>query len=285
MRSHMAAECAKDRPRAQAASCVMLTPERIEGYLAALARSGCAAETLKAYRLKLNQLYQYLPGDKRIQAGTLEEWRDELLEKGYSNSTINTCTSAANGLMLYCGHRELQVEKLLNWEYGIQPELTRNEYLRLLSTARILGKEREYLLVKTFGSTGLLLQDLPRVTVEAVTEGKIALPNALLHFPECLREELLDYARRQGISSGPVFVTRNGAMIYRGNVTKAIQSLCRDARVDEAKATPRCLRKLYQTTQESIQANIALLVEQAHERMIEMEQLTIGWNQDAVRNG
>ncbi len=285
MRSYTAAQRAKDRPRAQAASRVMLTPELIEEYLAALGRSGCAAETLKAYRLKLNQLYQYLPGDKLIQAGTLEEWREELMERGYSNSTINTCTSAANGLVLYCGHRELQIEKLLNWEYGVQPELTRNEYLRLLSTARILGKEREYLLVKTFGSTGLLLQDLPRVTVEAITEGKIMLPNSLLRFPECLREELLDYARRQGILSGPVFVTRNGALIYRSNVTKAIQSLCRDARVDEARATPRCLRKLYQATQDSIQSNIALLVEQAHDRMMEMEQLTIGWNQGEVWNG
>jgi len=111
------------------------------------------------------------------------------------------------------------------------------------------------------------------------------LPNSLLRFPECLREELLDYARRQGILSGPVFVTRNGALIYRSNVTKAIQSLCRDARVDEARATPRCLRKLYQATQDSIQSNIALLVEQAHDRMMEMEQLTIGWNQGEVWNG
>lgn len=40
--------------------------------------------------------------------------------------------------MIYCGHRELQIEKTLKYEYGIQPELTRNEHLRLLSTARTL---------------------------------------------------------------------------------------------------------------------------------------------------
>ena len=36
-------------------------------------------------------------------------------------------------------------------------------------------------------------------------------------------------------------------------------------------------RKLYQTTQASIQENVVLLVEQAYDRLLEKEQLTIGW--------
>ena len=49
----------------------------------------------------------------------------------------------------------------------LQPELTRTEYLRLLQTARALGRERVYLLVKLFGTTGLTVQELEKVTVEA----------------------------------------------------------------------------------------------------------------------
>ena len=46
-----------------------------------------------------------------------------------------------------------------------EPELTRTEYLRLLQTARALNRERVYLLVKLFGTTGLTVQLLLQQTV------------------------------------------------------------------------------------------------------------------------
>ena len=77
--------------------------------------------------------------------------------------------AAANGLMTYLGHRELQATAALPPPAeGERPELTRGEYLRLLSTARVLEKERLYLLVKVFGSTGLSVGELPRLTAEAL---------------------------------------------------------------------------------------------------------------------
>lgn len=259
---------------------VPLSMALIEKYLDSLQKNGCTPETRDSYRAKLVQLYNHLPSDKHIQAGTLEAWRDALAEMGYSNSTINTYTSAANGLMAYCGRREFQVEKQLKRETPIQPELTRNEYLRLLAAARALDKQREYLLVKVFGTTGLSLHELPQLTVETVQVGKIMFPSTVLRIPDCLRCELLDYIKSQGLLTGPVFVTRCGKPIGRNNVTVMIQSLCRDARVPTNKATPKCLKKLYQTTQDGIQANIALLVEQAHDRLLETEQLAIGWTQN-----
>lgn len=48
----------------------------------------------------------------------------------------------------------------------------------------------------------------------------------------------------------------------------------------EEKANPRCLRKLYQATQESIRANLVLLMEQSYDRLLETEQLAIGWEQE-----
>ncbi len=264
---------------------LVLSPELIQEFLDSLAGSGCTAETLTSYRRRLEQLRHYLPEDKRILTGTLEAWRNSMMEQGYSNSTINTCTSAANGLVSYCGHRELQIEKQLKREHGIQPELTRSEYLRLLSTARALGKEREYLIIKVLGATGVNLRDLPRLTVETAQAGTTVLSGSPLYIPKCLRTELLDYAKRQGIPSGPIFVTKTGNAIQRTNVTKLIQGLCQDARVDEKKATPRCLKKLYQATQVDIRANLSLLMEQTYDRLLETEQFAIGWKQEEVIRG
>ena len=98
-----------------------------------------------------------------------------------------------------------------------------------------------------------------------------------LKFPECLRRELLDYARRRGISSGPIFVTRTGRPCGRAGVSVSIRRLCRDAQVPPEKGNPRCLRKLYYTTRAEIEATVAQLVEQTHERLLEAEQAAVGW--------
>ena len=92
-----------------------------------------------------------------------------------------------------------------------------------------------------------------------------------------LQGELLDYARRQGLTAGPVFCTRNGKGMSRTQVTEEIQTLCHDARVEEEKGTPRCLRKLYLATQAEVERGVRLLAEQSYERMLDTEQLAAGW--------
>lgn len=47
----------------------------------------------------------------------------------------------------------------------------------------------------------------------------------------------------------------------RTNIFTGIHQLCVAAKVPEEKGNPRCLRKLYFSTREGIEWNIALLVE------------------------
>ena len=49
------------------------------------------------------------------------------------------------------------------------------------------------------------------------------------------------------------------------------------AGVPEEKGSPRCLRKLYQSTRAGIERGISLLVDQAQDRLLEEEQLSVGW--------
>ena len=253
----------KSPPRA-GPSGLRLTPDDLEAYLDDLSRRGRVSGTLETYRRNIHALYEDLPEDKTVRPGTLRQWQRELLEGGYSPRTVNARISAANGLVSFLGRRDLQFVGALEVE-DVQPELTRTEYLRLLTTARALDKERLYLLVKLFGCTGIPVQELPRVTVE-------------VHFPDFLRKELLAYARREGTASGPVFHTKSGKPLGRTAVTDSIKQLCRDARVPEEKANPRCLKRLWQSTQDGIRTQIDLLVEQACDRLMEAEQLTVGWD-------
>ena len=258
-----------------------LTPDDLEAYLDDLARKGRVTGTLSAYRQNLYALYSDLPEDKIVRPETLNQWQQKLLEKGYSPRTVNVRLSVANGLMAFLGRRDLQSVGTLEVD-DVQPELTRTEYLRLLTTARALDKERLYLLVKLFGSTGIPVQELSRVTVEALHEERFPIRSngvvQLLHLPDFLRKELLAYAQRNGISSGPIFCTKSGKPLGRTAVTDSIKQLCRDARVSEEKANPRCLKRLWQSTQDGIRTQIDLLVEQACDRLMEAEQLTVGWD-------
>ena len=258
-----------------------LTPADLEAYLDSLSQLGRGRDTLATYRRNVRALYDGLPEDKTVRPGTLARWQRMLLEKGYSPRTVNVRMSVANSLMAFLGRRDLQSVGALEVD-DVQPELTRTEYLRLLTTARALDKERLYLLVKLFGCTGLPLQELPRVTVEALTEGRVIVRSSgtvqLLHLPDFLRKELLAYARREGTVSGPIFHTKSGKPLGRTAVTDSIKQLCRDARVPEEKANPRCLKRLWQSTQDGIRTQIDLLVEQACDRLMEAEQLTVGWD-------
>ncbi len=261
---------------------VTLTPESIDGYLEHLRSVGRVQGTLDSYRRKIGRLYQTLPEeDKSIRQDTLPWWREKLAEEGYSAAGINQFVIVVNGYLGYMGARELQVTDRLESAEEPQLELTRSEYLRLLSAARSLDREQAYLLVKVFGNSDLPVQELSRLTVEAARGGMISISRRcskeIIRFPGAVCRELLDYAARQGIRSGPIFLTRAGKLIDRTYAAQSIRRLCPAAQVPEEKGNPRCLRKMYQTTRDGIERNVALLVERAQDRLLEEEQLTVGW--------
>ena len=260
---------------------VLLTQESIEQFLEACQSRGRVEGTLQWYRRGLNRLYQALPEDKFIRQGALERWREELVEMEYTPGTVNMFLSIANSYLDFVGHRECQLASQLKPKSSLQPELTREEYVQLLRTAKALAQERLYLLVKLFASTGLSVQELPNVTVEAVQKGEIVhFPHKVeqrVRIPECLRKELSGYIRRNGYTSGPIFQNKDGGPLNRTYVSIAIRRLCVEARIPEEKGNPRCLKRLYQNTRSDIENNVAQLVEQALDRVLEQEQSAIGW--------
>ena len=257
------------------------TPEAVRAYLADLTARGRSADTVQTYTARLRAFYRFLPPEKTVTRETLPTWRDSLLERGYSHGTVNTHLSAANGLLDYLGRRDLQLVGQLETAPETPPELTRTEYLRMLSVARALGRERVYLMIKVFALTGLRVGELPDLTAEAVAAGRVRHTSdgetEQVLIPACLRRELADYLARQGIRAGPVFRSRNGRPLRRTQVSGEIQTLCRDAQVDERKGNPRSLRNLYQTVWQEITREVRTLAEASYERMLDAEQSAVGW--------
>lgn len=257
--------------------------DEIERFLTDYGQLDRVEGTYYFYRRKLWKFYEDLPADKTIHHGTLENWQKKLLEEGYAPNTVNSFLSAANAFLDYIGHREYQLAGQLREEKPPPPELSRAEYFHLLRTAKAMGKARIYLLMKVFATTGILVQDLQELTVEAVREGRVVCGKSrkqqILTVPKCLQKELLSFAERNGIRSGPVFLTRDGRPMHRTYVSGVMKPVCEAAQLTDGRANPRGLRKLYLSNRSVIENNVALLVEQAMERQLEQEQLSIGWEE------
>ena len=120
--------------------------------------------------------------------------------------------------------------------------MSRTEYLRLLATARNLGRERTYLMVKVFALTGIRVSELNRVTVRAVEEGRVLTAcdgRAQYVLIPCLSAEGVDSLSPAGGGSRGAGIRHPKRPPHAEDPGDGeIRTLCRDARVDGDKSNP-----------------------------------------------
>ena len=262
---------------------IPVTPHQIQDYLDSLTNKGRVPATREQYGRVLELFYEALPADKVVTLRAIATWRDQLLEQGYARGTINSRLSVVNNFLEFLGHRELQLKDFFRREEAVHtPDMTRTEYLRLLQVARSMGREMIYLIVKLIVLTGIRDQDIRQVRVEMVSEGYVTTTvngkTERRRIPHSLQRELLDYAQREGLTEGVLFLGKNRQnAVHRSYVAYLLQRLCESAQVPVEKGNIRCLRKLYQATWEEIRSNMDLLLEEAYERRMEQEQGYVAW--------
>ena len=76
-----------------------------------------------------------------------------------------------------------------------------------------------------------------------------------------LQRKLLRYVSEQKISSGAVFVTRNGKQLSRTNIWREMKKLCQDANVNPSKVFPHNFRHLFARTFYELEKDIAKLAD------------------------
>lgn len=258
---------------------VMEWPD-VERFLTGWSKQGHLPQAVERYRFGLKKLYDFLPADRLIHRDTVRTWRDVLLQEGYAPASANLYVSACNTWLEYMGRREYQL--LGQLEGGkARTALTREEYFRLLLAARARGQEKIFLLVKVFGSTGLYANEIPGVTVEAVKAGRLTGrengAERQIRLPEGLRNELLAYAQKENIVTGPIFRTQAGGVLARTTVATQIRNLGKEAGVPAGEATPSGLRLMYLANRAEVEADAARMVEQTLERQAAQEQMIVGW--------
>ena len=174
------------------------------------------------------------------------------LSHTFSTASANSMLAALNSFFRYLGWADFCVKpfRMQRPAYcSDQKELTKDEYFRLIRTAERKGKEKLSLIIQTLCSCGLRVSELPFVTVESIQNHEIIVQCngkfRTVFLVDKLCKKLLKYAKKNHITSGPIFITKLGKPMNRSNIWREMKRLCADAGVAQEKVFPHNLRHLF----------------------------------------
>lgn len=227
-----------------------ITEESIARYCEWLCGCEKSKETIKQYRRYLMLFMQYMDGREVIKNDVIL-WKGILREK-LAPVTINSALAALNGFFSYyawkdCRAKFLKVSRSIFCEEN--REIDKTEYERLVRTAYKKGDERVAMLLQTICATGIRVSEVPYITIEAVKRGKAEVEckgrirTVFLTRQLCFM--LMDYAERNHIDRGMIFVTRSGNAMDRSNIWRNMKKLCEEAEVIWEKVFPHNFRHLF----------------------------------------
>lgn len=231
-----------------------LTSEHLGGYRDYLRQEERSPATIEKYIRDVEEFSRWLKG-RAVTKETAVLWKAHLLDQGLMPVTVNTKLSALNGLFRFLGWEECRI-KFLKIQRRIfredSRELTREEYRRLLDTARARGRDQLALLMETICAAGMRVSELRYITVEAARRGRaeISLKGKVrtILLPGKLCRKLIKYANKQKIALGEIFLTRDGRSLSRKQIWKEMKMLCSGAGVKASKVFPHNLRHLFAAT-------------------------------------
>lgn len=243
-----------------------LTKELIQKFRYYLIEEEKSSATLEKYIRDVTAFFVWLTGCE-LDKMTVLRYKEHLKEN-YMPASVNSVLSSLNSFFEFNGWHGLKV-KMLKIQKQIfaerSKELTKAEYERLLSAATEKNDRRLYYLMQTICSSGIRVSELSAITAEAVNAGKATInckgKMRVVILPKELCRMLKEYAKRQKITSGPVFVTRTGKPLDRSTIWKMMKALCESAGVSREKVFPHNLRHLFARTYYSIQKDIVRLAD------------------------
>lgn len=227
-----------------------ITENEICNFAQALLENELSEATVEKYTAALRKLMNWLDGAP-ISKERLAAFRDHLHET-LAASTVNGDMSAINTWLHYNDMDACRV-KLLKLQRrsfcSAKKELSHREYEKLVAAARDIGKEELALIIETICSTGIRVSEVKYITVEAAQTGRteISLKGKVrtILIPKKLCRKLKEYARKQKIRTGEIFVTKSGKSYSRKRIWAEMKALCKAAGVEPSKVFPHNLRHLF----------------------------------------
>ncbi len=245
----------------------ILTEKVMEDFLEYLKNEEKSKNTIEKYLRDVRAFAVYQNG-MEVTKETVIDYKSKLISKTYAVRSINSMLASLNSLFSFLDWGDCKVKsiKLQRQIYcPEEKELTKAEYMRLVNTAKKKGNKRLNLVLQTICGTGIRVSELQYITVEAVKSGEAVVSlkgkTRLVFIIKKLKKKLLCYAAEQKITSGAIFITRNGNVMSRTNIWREMKNLCEQAGVSSQKVFPHNFRHLFARTFYSIEKDIAKLAD------------------------
>ena len=231
----------------------IIREDQLKRFESELEQAERSPATIEKYLRDVGALAAWL-GGRAVTKEEVTAWRDALLARGLTPSTVNSMLAAVNGFFRFTGREDcrvkfLKVQRRLFRDAG--RELTRDEYERLLAAAGNSGQRRLELLMEAICATGIRVSEVRYLTVEAARRGRaeIRLKGKIrtILIPGKLCRKLLKFAQKNKTVSGEIFLTRNGTGLSRRQIWAEMKALCARAGVEPGKVFPQNLRHLFAT--------------------------------------
>ena len=206
--------------------------------------------TVGKYLRDAENFLQFSNG-REISRELMMEYKSYILN-AWKISSVNSMITAVNSYLKWAGQAEFsihtcRVQKQIFREKS--RELGKEEYYRLLNAAVSEKRERLSGILRTIAATGMRIGELRYLTVETLSRQKIEIhfkgKQRVILMARSLVIFLRDYCRRNRITSGIIFATKNGNPVDRRNIWAEMKELCEPARVLPSKVFPHNLRHLF----------------------------------------
>lgn len=242
--------------------------EKLQQYQNYLFESEYSERTIEKYMHDLRVFYEQISYSENVTKGQIIQWKNSLIQEGLAVATINSMLAAVNGLTRFLGWRDMYVKPLKQQRKLFrdkEKELSREEYMRLLKTAKQKNQHRLMLVMETICATGIRVSELQHITKEAVANGQAVVrckgKCRVILIPSQLSTKLKAYCRKHGITSGCIFLSRNGRPLNRSNIWADMKRLCEAAGVQRQKVFPHNLRHLFARLFYQLEKDIAKLAD------------------------
>lgn len=210
-----------------------------------------ARATIQKYKNDAATFLRYLGNERRVDKSRVLAYKEWLVTH-YAVSSVNSMLASVNQFLIFLECRELTV-KPLKVQRSLflkeEKELSKEEYRKLVKTARQEGKEQIALCMETIAATGIRISELRYFTVEKVKKGRIEICNKgkyrRIFLTDDIRKKLLHYCKTAGVREGQIFVTRTGKPKDRSNLWKEMKRLKEKAGVCASKIFPHNFRHLF----------------------------------------
>lgn len=244
-----------------------MTEKQIEEYMQYLYEQEKSSHTIEKYNRDIRRFCKTLE-EKRIFSREEVLMYKKALQESYALSSVNSMLTALNGFLKFIGAGDACVKLCRQQRQSFLPEekeLTKNEYQNLLAKAKEQPHLRLYYILETMGSTGIRISELRYITVEGVKRRRILVcaknKYRCICISESLKSQLLEYCAGQNITSGCIFITRNGNPVHRNNIWADMKKLSRKAGIREEKVHPHNLRHLFARTFYEKEKDVVLLAD------------------------